>query len=343
MKPISEVKVSEVLPLWLDEPDARGRVTAACASGQISDAQAIAARELIDTGFTIIHNVVPGVLCDQVVADFARYLRDHSKYAAKCVDAQGRHLRFVNFHSASQAALELGNTPQIMSLLDYLFARPAGIYTSLFFEYGSQQPIHRDSPFFHTFPINYFLGVWFALEDIHPASGPLMYVPGGHRFQVDHRAIFEQVNRESPHLSAKEVLNHALQRYYNIVSAEAVKVAPQCSVVLNKGDCAIWHPMLPHGGERAQNPMLTRKSMVFHCAPVDLQVYQQDAFFMTDRQPPPRYGFRQFRGRRYAVAGQPCFQVPDDEANSRTWSKWLAIPLRKSLNKLAHNGKVPWK
>src|SRR6185295_10277125 len=165
----------------------------------------------------------------------------------------------VNFHGASQAALELGNLPEIMSLLDYLLARSTGIYTSLFFEYGSQQPIHRDSPFFHTFPINYFLGVWFALEDIHTDSGPLMYVPGGHRFRVDHRAIFEQVSRENPHLSTKEILNQALQRYYRIVSAEADNVALRRSVVLNKGDCAIWHPMLPHGGEKAQNPMLTRK------------------------------------------------------------------------------------
>jgi hypothetical protein len=94
-----------------------------------------------------------------------------------------------------------------MSLLDFLFARSAGIYTSLLFEYGSQQPIHRDSPFFHTFPINYFFGVWFALEDIHPDSGPLIYVPGGYRFQVKHRMIFEQLERQNPQQSTKELLD----------------------------------------------------------------------------------------------------------------------------------------
>jgi ectoine hydroxylase-related dioxygenase (phytanoyl-CoA dioxygenase family) len=313
--------------LWLDQPDAMDRVSAARASGQISDAQAAAARDLIESGFTVIRNVAPAILCDQVADDFAHYLREHAEYAAKCVDAHGRHLRFVNFHAASEAALELGNASQIMSLLDFLFARSAGIYTSLLFEYGSQQPIHRDSPFFHTFPMNYFFGVWFALEDIHPDSGPLMYVPGGHRFQLDHRMILEQFKREHPQRSTKELLDQALERYYSEVIAAAEKVAPRRWVVLNKGDCAIWHPMLPHGGMKANDPALTRKSMVFHCAPIDVQVYQQDVFFTADAQPRPRYDFREFRGRQYALAGRPCFQLPPDDLNSIPWMKRLAHQL----------------
>lgn len=206
------MNVTAIPPLWLDQPDALDRVSAARASGQISDVQAAAARDLIESGFTVFRNVAPAILFDQVADDFAHYLREHAEYAAKCVDAHGRHLRFVNFHAASEAALELGNASQIMSLLDFLFARPAGVYTSLLFEYGSQQPIHRDSPFFHTFPINYFFGVWFALEDIHPDSGPLMYVSGGHRFQVNYRMIFEQLKRQNPQQSTKELLDLAFAR-----------------------------------------------------------------------------------------------------------------------------------
>jgi len=81
--------------------------------------------------------------------------------------------------------------------------------------------------------------------------------------------------------------------------------------------------MLPHGGANAKDPTLTRKSMVFHCAPTDVQVYQQDVFFTADSQPPSRYGFREFRGRRYAVAGRPYFQVDHGGLNSTTWKQWL--------------------
>jgi phytanoyl-CoA hydroxylase len=218
----------DVPPLWFDEPDALDRLSAARASGKISNAQAFASRELIETGFTVIKNVALESLCDKVARDFGRYLRKHSEYAARCVDEQGRHLRFVNFHGVSKAAVELGNTPQIMALLDFLFDRSAGIYTSLLFEYGSQQSIHRDSPFFHTFPINYFFGVWYALEDIHPDTGPLMYVPGGHRFQIHHRAIFEQVEREYRQLATKELLDHALERYYCWIKVRTIITVQVC-------------------------------------------------------------------------------------------------------------------
>jgi ectoine hydroxylase-related dioxygenase (phytanoyl-CoA dioxygenase family) len=327
--------------LWLDQLDAMDRVSSARARGQISDGQEAAARDLIESGFTVIRNVAPAILCDQVADDFTHYLREHAEYAAKCVDAQGRHLRFVNFHGVSDAALELGNTPQIMLLLDFLFARSAGLYTSLLFEYGSQQPIHRDSPFFHTFPINYFFGVWFALEDIHPDSGPLMYVPGGHRFQVNHHMIFEQLKRQNPQQSTKELLDRALEHYYGAIIAEAEKVAPPCSVVLKKGDCAIWHPMLPHGGTKANNPMLTRKSIVFHCAPIDVQVYQQDVFFTADNQPPPRYGFREFRERQYAMAGRPCFQGAPEESSLTTWMRCLVNQLLPWPRNVTGRGTTP--
>jgi hypothetical protein len=76
--------MSSVPPLWLDQPDALDRVGTARASGQISDVQAAAARDLIESGFTVVGNVAPAILFDQVADDFAHYLREH---AAKCVDA----------------------------------------------------------------------------------------------------------------------------------------------------------------------------------------------------------------------------------------------------------------
>jgi phytanoyl-CoA hydroxylase len=315
-------------------------VTAARANGQISDTQAIAARELIDSGFTIIRNVVSGALCDQVVADFARYLRDHSKYAPRCVDAQGRRLRFVNFpaHHKPRSNWVTFRDPVVTRLLVCSVSRRLYIVVFRIRIAATDSP---GLPVFSHLPDQLFLaGLVRARGYPHRLGTPHVCSRGASIFRVDHRAIFEEVSHENPHLSTKEILNHALQRYYSIVNAEANNVAPERSVVLSKGDCAIWHPMLPHGGKKAQDPMLTRKSMVFHCAPVDLQVYQQDAFFTSDRQPPPRYSFREFRGRQYAVAGRPCFQVPDDKANSPTRLKRLATQLRKLSNRVVRNGKV---
>ena len=55
------------------------------------------------------------------------------------------------------------------------------LYTSLLFERGSQQKLHRDSPLFVTRPEGCYLGVWAALEDTDGENGPLLVVPGSHR------------------------------------------------------------------------------------------------------------------------------------------------------------------
>jgi hypothetical protein len=53
---------------------------------------------------------------------------------------------------------------------------------------------------------------------------------------------------------------------------------------------------------------------VFHCAPVDAQVHQHEAFFTSDAAPPPRYGYGTFEDRKYALTGDPAFQVPGSPA-----------------------------
>jgi phytanoyl-CoA hydroxylase len=293
--------------LWLDRRDATDQI--ASRLGALPRAYGDAAKALIDDGFTILRGAVDPKLCDRVREDYERWLRDNHRIASENVDAAGHHLRFVDFHRLSDHAMALGNNDHVMRLLDFLFGRRAGVYTSLTFEYGTQQPIHRDSPFFHTYPINHFFGVWYPLEDIHPDSGPLMYVPRGHRFEVDRFRLFAEAERQLGAGAKKDALvKQALELYYGEVMTRAAEISAPQTAVLARGDVAIWHATAPHGGSPAKNPELTRKSMVFHCAPVDMQVHQHDAFFSAPNEPRPRYGFQSWRDRLFAVSGQPNFQ-----------------------------------
>jgi ectoine hydroxylase-related dioxygenase (phytanoyl-CoA dioxygenase family) len=306
-KPEGGVATDE--PLWLDLPDAEARVEKLFRSAGAAYKNGLL--DLIRTGFTVFPGAMDLGLCDQVVADYAKYLDDHRDYAEQWVDGRGRHNRLVNFHQTSEGAMRLGNAPFLMNFLDLVFGKRAGIYTSLTFEYGTEQPIHRDSPFFHTFPINYFVGAWVALEDIAPEAGPLMYVPGGHRFFIDHHAIYRTVrdaNRERP---KDELGEEALHQYDGAVIAESQRIAPPRLAQMRKGDLAVWHAALPHGGSPAEDPLRTRKSIVFHCAPTSMQVYQHDVFFAHEAStpPPPRYGFGKFlsnlRRERSALPNDP--------------------------------------
>ncbi len=304
----SLVRNESIDSLWLDRPDAEEE--ARRRARNLPPIYLETAREMIRDGFTVLKGAIDPARCDATVEDYVAYLDKNQRYAEKNVDALGRHKRFVNFHLASVPAMRIGCDKTIMALLDFLFGYRAALYTSLCFEYGTEQSLHRDSPFFHTFPRNYFFGVWIALEDIHEDSGPLMYVPGGHRFVCDPRPIYQQVLREHSDRPSNGLLKQALRVYHGEVVRMAAEVGPIKTALLRKGDVAIWHAQLPHGGSPARNPALTRRSIVFHNAPEQIQVYEKEVFFQRGRDTPPlpRYGFKRFGNRLYAHAGRPVFQ-----------------------------------
>lgn len=292
--------------LWLDQADAVAQLQGR-AAGDVQ-LEAIGSR-MIKDGFVVLPSAIAGTECDTVVSDYQRFIDDLGTEVEQHKDAGGRLLRVVNFHLSSGAAANIGCNPRLMAILDFLLGDEASVYSSLYFEHGSQQPIHRDSPFFETFPRNLFFGVWVALEDISVDAGPLMYVPGGHRFECDPHRIYDAVAARMPAAQRSALINEALEQYYGEVIRAASGVGAPAVVALKKGDVAIWHPQLPHGGSLATDPGLTRRSMVFHCVPSSRQVYQHDVFFAhRGPAPAPRYGFTRVNGRHVALSGATAFQ-----------------------------------
>jgi hypothetical protein len=306
---ISAVRASPTVP-WFDASDALDQIRSRAAlDGGLEEAARVA-RSFIEEGYAVLPGLIEAAECDSICADLHRFVARHSELSERYRDAQGRYPRLVNLHLASLQAMRAGNHPRLARILDFLFGKPTGIYSSLYFEFGSQQPMHRDSPFFHTYPKNQFAGCWIALEDIHPDAGPLMYVPGGHRLAIDQRKIFRDVQLENPGRGHDWWLGQALQMYYGTVITWAREQGEPRTLAVSKGDVVIWHPELPQGGSPARDPLRAGRSIVFHCAPVDVQVHQHEAFFTSDAAPPPRYGYGTFEHRKYALTGDPAFQVP---------------------------------
>jgi phytanoyl-CoA hydroxylase len=298
-----QTRLSE--PLWIDRPDALQRVSVA----PISDEMQQVATDLITRGFAVIRNAQDPALCAQTIEDYARYSAENRSYVDDNLDVLGREKRLVNFHHCSDAAMKLGNNPRIMRILDYLFGAEAGVYTSLTFKYGTQQPVHRDTPHFATWPDGYFFGVWTALEDIAPEAGPLFYYEGAHRYRVDVAGIWRDVQARFPQLERQEAFNQALEIY----NGQVIDRSPQEGVYrltsMKRGDVGIWHPQLPHGGSPASDPNRSRWSIVCHCAPVAKQVHQHQSFFnfAGREEPATRYGFTSYEGRKVASAGGVAF------------------------------------
>ena len=108
--------------------------------------------------------------------------------------------------------------------------------------------------------MGYMCGVWIALEDIHPDSGPLIIYPRSHRLippvymkglgieKVKDRDYKDLGNRMLEYLEG-EIEKHRL---------ESLVYTPK------RGEVLIWHENLIHGALRRRDLSLTRRSLVGH-------------------------------------------------------------------------------
>ena len=158
--------------LWLDEPDALEQLDQRSAGNALYYEAGL---NLIKNGWALLPAVQRPEDCEQARKDYAQYIEETPE-ASQNADANARHFRLTNFHLYSEAAMRIGKNPIVMGFLDFIFAKRAAVYTSLTFEYSTEQPLHRDVPYFYTFPEGQFVGAWSPLEDIHPDAGPLSYV-----------------------------------------------------------------------------------------------------------------------------------------------------------------------
>jgi ectoine hydroxylase-related dioxygenase (phytanoyl-CoA dioxygenase family) len=287
--------------LWIDQPGALDKID----SASVGDFEKTIARSLISTGLAVVRAAHDPEICEAVIRDYQKYSAENSDYVRGNLDSMGREKRLANFHHWSNAALQIGTNPSIMSALDFVFGLEAAVYTSLTFKYGTQQPVHRDTPHFATWPRGYFAGVWTALEPVSEYTGPLFYHPGAHRFRVTEEDFFDEARARLPLASKREQMLLALDLYNGEVIRTAPAIAEPIKLITDIGDTVIWHPEMPHGGSPATRQLATRWSIVFHAAPVPVQVHQHEAFFGHDKnvEPAARYSYAEAYNRKIAQAG----------------------------------------
>lgn len=237
------------------------------------------------------------VLKAQVSEDIRRSIKKKidaflSQYPVK---SQSDRTRIVNFHSDEPSVLTIFNRDSALNafLHELMMGDPA-IYTSLTFKYGTQQPLHRDTPVFWTSPPGKYAGVWIALEDANESNGALQVV----RFSQNVPAVDPLRFLEQPGRRLRRVTASGSEIWPAYQDAEVQAATTTCrlkaeSLPVDAGDVVIWHPQLLHGGGRT-NPGLTRYSMVFHCTPLGTPVYQADKYFSSER-----YNLPETWGRTY--------------------------------------------
>ena len=131
---------------------------------------------------------------------------------------------------------------------------------TLNFIHGSQQAAHQDVIHLTPFPQGFMCGVWVALEDIHPDSGPLFVYPGSHRLNrlYTHTVGVAKVRDGRKWGEFSAAYTPSVKELIDRSGIEPMYYTPKAGSIL------IWHENLAHGGSPRVNDQLTRKSMVSH-------------------------------------------------------------------------------
>jgi phytanoyl-CoA hydroxylase len=168
--------------------------------------------------------------------------------------------RIGEYHLYEESAKQIFQLERLKRLSSLVFGREAHPHFSLTFSKGSQQLLHQDTCVFHVWPRNYLIGVWIAAEDIHPASGPLVYYPGSHR-----EPLFPEFDNY-PQTQRRTSPQAQSDRYDDYVRKLAEKYQ-RTEFTPKAGTALFWHGMLIHGGSVIKEPDRSRKSFVIHYIP----------------------------------------------------------------------------
>jgi ectoine hydroxylase-related dioxygenase (phytanoyl-CoA dioxygenase family) len=230
-------------------------------------------------GYIHLQESISPQLCDKVLDEFHRLRINNKDLLVKNGVSLENMQRVVNLHIALPSLLECWKLNKGIEVLQSIFGSKPALYTSLFFEKGSEQDIHRDTPYFWTQPGYNYVGFWVALEDATLQNGALTVVPGGHRLPEINRKKIPEL-----YYTLNEVIDPWDPRLWEAYQGELQRQCQEAGLKeevleVKKGDLVIWHPQLPHGGTPVRQRNATRYSFVVHATPPGMNVFHQDAFF----------------------------------------------------------------
>ena len=258
--------------LWLDQPDAHERIDERLAAGRLSHEDAASLHAFVDSGYLKISLDLDERFCDEFDANVARLWQERPADLAVSPPGFGGPTSFRDYegpvretgyripdlHSHSDRALDLYLEPELFRLVELIFGQPAIAFQSLYFEYGSQQGLHRDPMFVVASPASHLLASWVALEDVTTESGPLLYVPESHRLPWFE---FEPGTIVCGHKVPSSKRGEFAATMQAAMQERGLEVQP---FACRRGDAFIWHAGLVHGGAAIEDKARTRKSFVTH-------------------------------------------------------------------------------
>lgn len=263
--------------LWCDQPNWKDTLEQLT----LPDEDKVMLEHFVEQGYLLIKGGLSRSIAGDAITEYEALIAEN----AVLRDLAKKNGRLPNIHKYTATGKQVfTRASEALRFQDLLFGYRSSVYTSLYFEYGTQQSIHRDVPVFRTQPEDFYFGVWYGLEDATVENGALRAIPGGHRVNsVDQFALAARHTNDADSIHPSESPMWAI---YQTAVAEQCKQQglKEISIEMEKGDVLIWHPLLPHGGGKILSEQQTRHSIVYHVVPEGCPVYQMDVFFNRTKQ-----------------------------------------------------------
>ena len=245
-------------------------------------------KDWIDNGLVVFRGLVnkDKLESHKNIIDLERSLINDGKNEFNLGDRIGQlHQKYENF-------LDIINEKILLDFITEVIDDEPCVMGSLNFERGSEQGLHSDCIFFWPEPSYQMVGVWVALEDISPNSGPLTYVPGSHKlpfyfvddlcekFPEAKKLVIDGKNGTNKDNNVSELGNLWTKNLNELIIENSLE---ERILQLRAGDVVVWHSQLVHGGSRVIDKKLSRKASVFHFIGQDTSLYTFEQFMLHSR------------------------------------------------------------
>ena len=262
----------------------------------------------------------------QATSDFACFRRAPAHPIKIAPGLPTDRLRIVDIYVQVEAARKALFSPAIVDFLSLVFERPPLLFQGLSFEKGSQQGMHQDTAYVVTSKPLELAAAWIALQDVTEGSGELMYYEGSHRlpeyrFSGEHKHWNPDRDPPAQH-----------DEWASLIEANAGAMELQRRTFLpKKGDVLIWSADLAHGGSLVSDSEATRKSLVGHYCPIDVE--PNFFSYLPERQAVRVYGEGYYASEYFDVnasdvspiasTGHDVVSTPERSAARNGVRQWL--------------------
>ena len=205
-----------------------------------------------ENGYIVIENLIPNSVIDM----YRKYwISTHAPQYDGTVASMKNKMGwkesspFIN-HEPIREILCHDN---IYKLFDEIGLEKMGLHLSFTPWYSTEKSWHHDCADGDTVSAENYVGLWIALQDINPDSGPFAFVPGSNNWDFDF-SVYKNLN---PEQIVMYIQNLLIQNELND------KQQPQMFLP-KKGGALLWKGHTIHRGLSPVNTNMPRESIIGH-------------------------------------------------------------------------------